>query len=427
MVTNTEFEKIVKLKKCIIQNKIDSGIIQKDKKGNYRYSEQIFSAYQSGKSKRAYGGGKDAEECARSFAKSYFNIIQKSDSATKPHTLAEVAIEWYDTDIEHSGINETSKKDYKRYVEKEIIPQLGNMTIDSLKERHYNDFMNRYQGQGEAKLKSLRMTLKRIIKYAHKNDYITRDDYNIKLPAYESTKKREALPENILKLLVKLYKTEDTQAEDFIILLMTGIRTKEATQLEYTDIDFEKQSIHIKKSKTENGIREIPVSDFIMDIFKKRIEEARANDYKSKFVFRQKYHPENAISVQGFEENFNNCLRKMDMLNGAKRDRNKIVETTLSGVRQKSRDGLKYPYTPYQLRHTYATLLDEFEIKQSIIKDVLGHSQTNDLTNSTYTHRSTERRHRALKPFFDIMNDFINNDKTDLKSLIEDYFNNIKN
>ena len=82
MVTNTEFEKIVKLKKCIIQNKIDSGIIQKDKKGNYRYSEQIFSAYQSGKSKRAYGGGKDAEECARSFAKSYFNIIQKSSYLT---------------------------------------------------------------------------------------------------------------------------------------------------------------------------------------------------------------------------------------------------------------------------------------------------------------------------------------------------------
>lgn len=427
MNINSEFEQIVKMKTYIIQNKINTGTIKKDKNGNYKYSEQIYSMYKSGKDKRAYGCGKDAEKCAVSFAKSYYKIFDEMNSAIKPATLAQVAREWYDTEIVHSEINATSKKDYKRYVEKEIIPLLGNMTIDSLKERHFNNFMNRYQGQGEAKLKSLRITLKRILKFANKNDYIKRDDYDIKLPAFKKTGKREALPEHILKLLAKLYRTGNIQAEDFIILLMTGMRTKEATQLMYSDIDFEKRSIHIRKSKTENGIREIPVADFIMDIFKRRIEEAKTNNYKSEFVFRQKNNREKALTVQGFEDNFNNCLREMDILNGAKRYRNKILETTLSGVQQNSRSGLKYPYTPYQLRHTYATLLDEFEIKPSIIKDVLGHSQSNDITNSTYTHRSTERRHRALKPFFNIMNDFINKDDTDLESLIDNYYNNIKN
>ena len=95
--------------------------------------------------------------------------------------------------------------------------------------------------------------------------------------------------------------------------------------------------------------------------------------------------------------------------------------------KKKVRSGLKYPYTPYQFRHTYATLLDEFDIKQSIIKDLIGHSQANDLTNSTYTHRSTERRHRALKPFFDVMNDFINNGNTDLKTLIDNFYDGNNN
>lgn len=297
--------------------------------------------------------------------------MEEANSEIKPRTFAEVAREWYSTEIARSGINNTSKKDYERCVEKEIIPHLGKATIDSLKERHYNDFMNRYQGQGEAKLKLIRLTLKRILKFASKNDYIKKDNYDIKLPECEKIKKRDALPEQILELLTELYRTKDIQAEDFIILLMTGMRVKEATKLKYSDIDFEKRSIQIRKSKTENGIREIPIADFIVEILKRRVKEAQENNYKTEYVFRQKLNPEKALTVQGFEENFNRCLRKMDILNVAKIYRSHVVESTLSGeerkpsgVKQKVRSGLKYPYTPYQFRHTYATLLDEFDINR---------------------------------------------------------------
>lgn len=434
MINSTEFEQVVKMKTYIIQNKIDAGRIHKSRNGNYKYSEQTRSSNKSGKDIRVYGSGKDAEKCAISFAKCYFKTIEKMNSTIKPHSLAEVAREWYANEIEQARMNSTSKKDYKRYVEKEIIPALGDKTIDALKECHYNDFMNRYQGQGEAKLKNLRLTLKRILKFANKNDYIKKDNFDIKLPEFEKTKKRDALPQQILELLTELYRSGDTQSEDFIILLMTGMRIKEATQLKYSDIDFEKRSIKIRESKTENGIREIPIADFIVEILKRRIKEAQENNYKTECVFRQKLNPEKALTVQGFEENFNRCLRKMDILNGAKIYRNRVVETTLSGVQRKPsgekkkvRSGLKYPYTPYQFRHTYATLLDEFDIKQSIIKDLIGHSQANDLTNSTYTHRSTERRHRALKPFFDVMNDFINKGNTDLKTLIDNFYDGNNN
>lgn len=187
-------------------------------------------------------------------------------------------------------------------------------------------------------------------------------------------------------------------------MLMTGMRPCEAVNVLYTDINYKKGYIDIKASKTDNGIRKIPLPDFILEIIKKRYDKVKETVENPKYLFTKINDLSKQQTVEGLTHRFNAVLRKLDILNGATVRRNQIIETTLGGIntKDKKRSGLKYPYTTYCLRHIYATLLDKFEIKDSTIKMVMGHSLKSDITHSVYIHKEIETIKRELEPFLRI-------------------------
>lgn len=423
MITNRFLEEMKKSKTIIIQNKIDAGL-KKDSHGYYRYTEKIGNVFENGTEFRAYGQGKTAEKCAESFIKDYKKKLEMLENQQKPITLTEVAREWLNIEIKSAGIAQGTKNVYEHNVEKEIIPYFNNKMIIALKSKDYTLFINRYAGCGESKVKKLVITLNRILKYAYKNGY-SNIEFSVNRPTnYKPIKPIGVLDKNILRMLCNLYNSGDSIAEDYMILLCTGMRPKEATQLEFSDVDLEEKSIHIKASKTASGIRDIPISDLVCEILKRRIEEAKNLNLNTEYVFRGINNPNKPVSVTGLEDRLNTCFRKIDIINGAKVYRNQIVESTIGGKPQNKRDGLKYPYKLYQLRHSYATLLDEFQIKDSVIKEVMGHSQKNDVTQHHYTHRTIKAKRRALKPFLDSIDKYIKNENYDIESIIDEYFEN---
>ena len=88
--------------------------------------------------------------------------------------------------------------------------------------------------------------------------------------------------------------------------------------------------------------------------------------------------------------NWNTTLRTMDILNGAKVYRNKVVESTIPD---------KDKLTPYNLRHTYRTMLNDCGIGDYFKKRLMGHTLTDSITDSVYTHSSEEKIIQAAKPF----------------------------
>lgn len=51
---------------------------------------------------------------------------------------------------------------------------------------------------------------------------------------------------------------------------------------------------------------------------------------------------------------------------------------------------LKMKHNLYDARHTFATLCNEFELNDYLVKKMMGHS-CKDLTKDVYTHASIER------------------------------------
>ncbi len=57
-------------------------------------------------------------------------------------------------------------------------------------------------------------------------------------------------------------------------------------------------------------------------------------------------------------------------------------------------------HTPYDARHAFATRLDELAVPKDIIKVLMGHSLSGDVTSNVYIHYSRERLICAVKQLY---------------------------
>ena len=139
-----------------------------------------------------------------------------------------------------------------------------------------------------------------------------------------------------------------------LILIYTGLRVGELINLKTKDVDLEKNIISIVESKTTAGIRKIPISEKILNLFKDNIDNT-----KEYFFFNKK-----GDKYQYF--NFKFQFEKMLDLLGLER------------------------HTIHDTRHTFATLLNS----TSIIK-LIGHSDFST-TENIYTHKDIEELRKAV-------------------------------
>ena len=161
-------------------------------------------------------------------------------------------------------------------------------------------------------------------------------------------------------------------------LLNTGLRKGEALALKYSDLDFDKKTIHVNKTvewvgnvpniknhpKTDAGIRDVPLLDCLIDV----IEHKNSDE----LLFP------NASGELLRNGNFTRLWNKYRQ------------ETGLS-------------ITPHQLRHAYATILYDANIDIKTAQYILGHANI-QTTMDIYTHLSQSRQDTAAE----MLNKFVN-------------------
>lgn len=176
-------------------------------------------------------------------------------------TFKEVANEWF----AQYHASETTVRNAKYTLT--LCERINNYPIEDIKLHDLQNLVDT-SGKTHSVLLLWKSMMHNVYKYAIQHEYIPPDKRDL-IRYVDLSQAKEGK-----KTVRSIFTDEEIEAlwkennKHTLILLYTGIRIGELLELRTEDIDLEKQCFHIRKSKTEAGIRTVPIADKIMPFFK---------------------------------------------------------------------------------------------------------------------------------------------------------------
>ncbi|MCP4481465.1 MAG: site-specific integrase [bacterium] len=244
---------------------------------------------------------------------------------------------------------------FKKYCpEVRFVKQFNEDSLNDFKIRRKND------GIKEVTINRGLETFKNMIKYAYKRKYIDRDfSSDITKFKIQTAPRQFTLDAEQINLLLKSSRPPYKTA--IILGLCTGLRRGEVCHLEWSDVDFEKNTLNITEKphlnwapKNNSSYRKVPIHPDLKQYLLKLYEEAKG---KTNFVC---FYPEN-----------NHPLKEM------------ALSATIRKTRK--RLGLPDELCFHALRHTFVSIMSEEGKPTYHISKIIGHSKT-ATTEQIYTH-----------------------------------------
>lgn len=169
----------------------------------------------------------------------------------------------------------------------------------------------------------------------------------------------------------------------FTLLVMTGIRIGEALALNWSDIDFNKQTLTINKTQVELK-RRVDVSS------PKTVESNRVIPITSKYLLE--LLKEWKVSQKRTEEKFNreNSEYSGIVFYNIAQERRYINSTINYKLEVLCESMGREKFTAHAFRHTFITLLTEYETTKNKLSRYVGHTTKDKTMTDSYTHMSPD-------------------------------------
>lgn len=290
--------------------------------------------------------------------------------------FSEVAQEWYDEAEPNVAIQ--TLKPYKAGL-KDALKEFGDENIKEITPKDINSYLRKLAGNG---LSSKTVSQKKLVlNLIFKHGIIAGD---IEINPCSTAVLPKDMPKEIRTAASPAdEKTVRDSADVWLfpyMALLTGMRKGEILALQWKDIDFEENIIHVTKSvchqgdrpiikmpKTETGIREVPL---LMPLKEKLLEIKKrpADDY--------------IISDTG---------------------KKPLTNRRFITLSKKYREATGVKCTAHELRHSFATIAFENDVPAKAIQEILGHKQL-----STTMDIYTSIRRKSLRAAADILNASVN-------------------
>ena len=201
-------------------------------------------------------------------------------------------------------------------------------------------------------LRKIKVLFNQLYKYAMENDIVDKDYSQFVDIAKHKERKEEIHKPFTDKEINKLWESIDRNEYISVILMLiySGVRISELLDLKKEDVHLNENYFDIIESKTEAGIRKVPIATKTKPFFEKWINNNSdyliCNASNRKFTYstflRNYWLP--LMSEFGFE------------------------------------------HLPHDTRHTTVSMLVKANVNQTLIKRIVGHSGAMDLTEKVYTH-----------------------------------------
>ncbi|MBR4667158.1 MAG: site-specific integrase, partial [Butyrivibrio sp.] len=168
---------------------------------------------------------------------------------------------------------------------------LQSVLLQDVSHRHFQTLINENMDKPRT-CQIIKITFKQVIKQAIRDHYLPKgalEDIteDISLPKYSKREKRPLTEEE--KKAIKMVKLDPKKNAFLKILFYTGMRRGEALALTKSDFDFKKKTVSITKvvqflssgseikysPKSDNGFREIPLSDALIQEIKPYVNKSK--------------------------------------------------------------------------------------------------------------------------------------------------------
>ena len=291
-----------------------------------------------------------------------------------------------------TGVKHSTRTGYK-FVQNILAKEpFGQRKIASIKTSDAKIFLIKMQeeGRGYSTIHTVRGVLRPAFQMAADDDMIIKNPFQFELHTVvvNDSVKRDALTREQERKFLQFIQEDRHYSRYYdaiFILFKTGLRISEFCGLTIKDIDFKKNVIKVshqlqrtsdmryvcEKTKTENGIREIPMNSEVMEAFKRIIKnrpkpkiEPIVDGY-SGFLFLDKNgKPRVALH---WEKYFQLSVEKY----------NSIYRVQLPKI------------TPHVCRHTFCTNMAKSGMNPKVLQYIMGHGDIS-VTLDTYTHIKAE-------------------------------------
>ena len=354
------------------------------KRGEKCYQIRVSMGFdpKSGKRRRhektIHGTRKEAERYMREFVQSYETgrVVQSSDQALKDYLLY-----WIDS-AKAGKLAERTLYDYRNIVGLHFSGKIGKVALSHLRPLDVQDFYQSLADYSLSQRRQVHNILKPALRQAVNWGLI---DYN-PCDKVEPPRSKRRQQKNTIRAMTQeqaqrflAAADQDRWATLWHLLLATGMRPQEAYALQWSEVDFDRDTIRIVHSlyrcrggnggwelqppKTERSRRSIVVPRSVME----KLERHREHQAAERALYRVPYEDNDFVFA---------CY------NGSPLHERNLDQRHFKPTLERA--GLPN-FRIYDLRHSTASLLLLRKVPAKIVSERLGHSSIT-LTLDTYSH-----------------------------------------
>lgn len=384
------------------------------KRADGRVQVVIDIGKENGERKRKYFYGRTLTE-ARAKRDAWLEEQERKTSVAEPDvTLARWSQLWLESVKDTTELSTYKARASAARAQNAVVISgvpFGDMAIKNILPMHVQTYMNALSGYSRGMISYRRGVIKSILASAVANGIIPSSPWQaIRSPKGSYTGHRALSPaeRRMIEDTAHLHRAGAWA----LVMAYTGMRREELVALEAQDVDLDGKQIHIqraavlkegsrtKQPKTEAGTRTIPIFAQIENTMRLaignrkhgRVFTSAAGEPLTESSFKQAWR-----SYMIVLERYVNGIEPYEHTIGFRR--------TLA-IKAAERAGEKYvqvePFTPHDLRYTFATILYDAGVDVKTAAYLLGHADIT-VTMKIYTKLSEEKKASGIDALTEYM------------------------